>query len=39
LTIQEIAAAHKMKLSAAKMRLYRALYRFKVKYEEKMGKN
>ena len=39
LTIKEIAEAHKMKLSAAKMRLYRALERFKVKYEEKQNKN
>lgn len=35
-TIKEIAEAHKMKLSTAKMRFYRALERFKAKYEEKL---
>ena len=39
LTIQEIAEVNKMKLSTAKMRLYRALERFKVGYEKKMEKS
>jgi len=35
LTVNEIAEANKLKLSTVKMRLYRALERFKVRYEKK----
>ena len=38
-TTNEIAEENKMKLSTVKMRLYRALERFKVEYEKKMGKS
>ncbi len=39
LTINEIAESNKIKLSTAKMRLYRALEKFKTQYEKKMKKN
>ena len=39
LTIDEIAEASQLKLSAVKMRLYRALERFKVEYEKKLEKS
>ena len=39
LTINEIAEENQVKLSTAKMRLYRALERFKVEYEKKFGKS
>jgi len=39
LTINEIAEANKLKLSTVKMRLYRALERFKTQYEKKLKKD
>jgi len=39
LTLNEIADARQLKLSAVKMRLYRALEKFKAVYEKKLKKN